>query len=152
LDFDNYVTNGDGVITNGFELDWGFVGGGGASNGTFTWQPSSTTTLTQVNGNGFDLLSLDFMLNAAASPYEVTGYFQSGATISTSLSGDGAAFTWDSAFFDSGWTNLVAVEFVSNDLQAIDNIVIATVPIPAAVWLFGSALAGLGWMRRKQTV
>jgi hypothetical protein len=26
------------------------------------------------------------------------------------------------------------------------------VPIPAAVWLFGSALAGLGWMRRKQTV
>jgi hypothetical protein len=27
-----------------------------------------------------------------------------------------------------------------------------TVPIPAAVWLFGSALAGLGWLRRKQTV
>jgi hypothetical protein len=26
-----------------------------------------------------------------------------------------------------------------------------TVPIPAAVWLFGSALAGLGWMRRKQS-
>jgi hypothetical protein len=26
------------------------------------------------------------------------------------------------------------------------------VPVPAAVWLFGSALAGLGWMRRKQTV
>jgi T5SS/PEP-CTERM-associated repeat protein len=24
------------------------------------------------------------------------------------------------------------------------------VPVPAAVWLFGSALAGLGWMRRKQ--
>lgn len=27
-----------------------------------------------------------------------------------------------------------------------------TVPIPAAAWLFGSALAGLGWLRRKQTV
>jgi hypothetical protein len=26
------------------------------------------------------------------------------------------------------------------------------VPIPAAVWLFGSALAGLGWLRRKQTL
>ena len=25
------------------------------------------------------------------------------------------------------------------------------VPIPAAVWLFGSALFGLGWMRRKQS-
>jgi hypothetical protein len=28
----------------------------------------------------------------------------------------------------------------------------ALVPIPAAFWLFGSALAGLGWMRRKQTI
>jgi hypothetical protein len=26
------------------------------------------------------------------------------------------------------------------------------VPIPAAVWLFGSALAGLGWMHRRKTV
>ena len=25
----------------------------------------------------------------------------------------------------------------------------SVVPVPAAVWLFGSALAGLGWMRRK---
>ena len=29
--------------------------------------------------------------------------------------------------------------------------VVSAVPVPAAVWLFGSALAGLGWMRRKQT-
>jgi len=28
----------------------------------------------------------------------------------------------------------------------------AVVPIPAAAWLFGSALMGLGWVRRKQTV
>ena len=27
----------------------------------------------------------------------------------------------------------------------------SVVPIPAAVWLFGSALACLGWMKRKQT-
>lgn len=29
---------------------------------------------------------------------------------------------------------------------------VSAIPIPAAVWLFGSALAGLGWMRRKQTI
>jgi hypothetical protein len=29
---------------------------------------------------------------------------------------------------------------------------VSAVPIPAAAWLFGSALAGLGWLRRKQTV
>jgi hypothetical protein len=31
-------------------------------------------------------------------------------------------------------------------------VLVSTVPIPAAVWLFGSALAGLGWMRRRKTV
>jgi hypothetical protein len=36
-----------------------------------------------------------------------------------------------------------------SDFDAIGAI--PTVPVPAAVWLFGSALAGLGWMRRKQT-
>jgi hypothetical protein len=34
----------------------------------------------------------------------------------------------------------------------IDDVMITAVPVPAAVWLFGSALAGLGWMRRKTTV
>ena len=29
---------------------------------------------------------------------------------------------------------------------------ISAVPVPAAVWLFGSALAGLGWMRRKHSI
>ncbi|MCP4928397.1 MAG: VPLPA-CTERM sorting domain-containing protein [Gammaproteobacteria bacterium] len=28
----------------------------------------------------------------------------------------------------------------------------SVVPVPAAAWLFGSALAGLGWMRRRKTV
>ena len=27
----------------------------------------------------------------------------------------------------------------------------SVVPLPAAVWLFGSALAGLGWLRRRRT-
>ena len=29
---------------------------------------------------------------------------------------------------------------------------VSAVPVPAAVWLFGSALAGMGWLRRIQTV
>jgi len=46
-----------------------------------------------------------------------------------------------------GWGNLNGI--------AIDDVRVtltSAMPIPAAVWLFGSALAGLGWMRRKQTV
>jgi hypothetical protein len=42
----------------------------------------------------------------------------------------------------------------SADSYGLNNasISVSTVPVPAAVWLFGSALAGLGWMRRKQIV
>jgi hypothetical protein len=29
---------------------------------------------------------------------------------------------------------------------------VTAVPVPAAVWLFGSALVGLGWIRRKTSV
>jgi hypothetical protein len=36
-------------------------------------------------------------------------------------------------------------------LRDITSGQISAVPVPAAVWLFGSALAGLGWLRRKQT-
>ena len=40
----------------------------------------------------------------------------------------------------------------SYDFSLVSGSVVATVvPIPAAVWLFGSALAGLGWMRRRST-
>jgi hypothetical protein len=35
---------------------------------------------------------------------------------------------------------------------SVQSLTVSYVPVPAAVWLFGSALAGLGWMRRKQTV
>ncbi|MCP4928101.1 MAG: VPLPA-CTERM sorting domain-containing protein [Gammaproteobacteria bacterium] len=36
-------------------------------------------------------------------------------------------------------------------LAPVDTLTVTAVPVPAAVWLFGSALAGLGWLRRKQT-
>jgi hypothetical protein len=34
-------------------------------------------------------------------------------------------------------------------IQKKITLVVSEVPVPAAVWLFGSALAGLGWMRRR---
>jgi hypothetical protein len=64
-----------------------------------------------------------------------------------------------------GVINIIAVndvyvdvpnEFPLNErtlsLPTTATISATAVPLPAAVWLFGSALAGLGWMRRKQTV
>jgi len=36
------------------------------------------------------------------------------------------------------------------DVRLFTSGQVSVVPIPAAAWLFGSALAGLGWMRRMQ--
>jgi len=46
----------------------------------------------------------------------------------------------------------VTVNFDDGVLVSMTNVSITAAPFPAAVWLFGSALAGLGWMRRKQSV
>jgi hypothetical protein len=55
----------------------------------------------------------------------------------------------DVATFTSGvWEDLDEdVDYDSTNLA----FTVSTVPIPAAVWLFGSGLGLLGWMRRKQT-
>lgn len=42
--------------------------------------------------------------------------------------------------------------YVYTLLGSNDTITLNVVPIPAAVWLFGSALLGLGWLRRSATV
>jgi hypothetical protein len=41
--------------------------------------------------------------------------------------------------------------YPASELRQISSGQVSAVPIPAAAWLFGSALAGLGWLRRKQT-
>jgi hypothetical protein len=50
-----------------------------------------------------------------------------------------------------GWENYGSIGYGS-ELAPLATAWSVAVPIPASIWLFGSALAGLGWMRRKQTV
>ena len=59
-----------------------------------------------------------------------------------------AVTTWEETFSDVN--NLTMLNFY-NGTTAHTAWSVAAVPVPAAVWLFGSALAGLGWLRRKPT-
>ncbi|MGI9291615.1 MAG: PEP-CTERM sorting domain-containing protein [Gammaproteobacteria bacterium] len=55
----------------------------------------------------------------------------------------------------AGWHNVIAGGDFQGLIQEQSNMISGTVtavPIPAAVWLFGSALVGLGWFRRAQKV
>lgn len=50
-----------------------------------------------------------------------------------------------------GLNNTVEYSAAGSDDTGILLVRTSVVPLPAAAWLFGSALAGLGWLRRKQT-
>ena len=71
--------------------------------------------------------------------------------------GSGVAFGWQDQTFQFTATavtknlSLQAVQPNINDRigLGLDGVSISAVPIPAAAWLFGSALGRLGWMRRK---
>jgi hypothetical protein len=52
---------------------------------------------------------------------------------------------------ECGWSSVGNCEDGYGNSPFASASATTTVPVPAAVWLFGSALAGLGWMRRRKT-
>jgi hypothetical protein len=110
---------------------------------------SASVTLERADGGAFAYYSADW-----------TGY-QEHVSIEGLLAN--GSYAIDSVG-TGDWLNIISVTYSADgpfctsmcyfDLAGIevDNIVVgAAVPIPAAVWLFGSALAGLGWIRRRKT-
>ncbi|MGI9308873.1 MAG: VPLPA-CTERM sorting domain-containing protein, partial [Gammaproteobacteria bacterium] len=61
----------------------------------------------------------------------------------------GLAETARSTYFQYTFYQQLVDGTVMNDRIRGEFTSVSLVPLPAAVWLFGSALAGLGWMRRK---
>jgi hypothetical protein len=122
----------------------------------------SPLLISKADGNAFDLHSFDMAAYGllVVSDFTMTGQLAGGGFVETIINltatVNDAAGAMQSFVFDDSWSNLSSVT-ISYDASfgfsstAIDNISVSTVPIPAAVWLFGSALAGLGWMRRKST-
>jgi hypothetical protein len=125
--------------------------------GTMNYCPGCDASMTTVSGAAFNLYSLDMWVplpDPGDDYLTITGNYQGGGQIIANIA---ISATWAEIVFDPSWSNLISVEFGAtsgNGLDGVvmDNITVSTVPVPAAVWLFGSALAGLGWLRRKQTI
>jgi hypothetical protein len=126
--------------------------------GTLAYCPDCVLTMELTDMSSFDLFSFDYAAGGSGllTNLTVTGNLAAGGTIQTIFNDVANITVMETYLLDSAWSGLQSVTFSADQEPGfgnwVDNIVVATVPVPAAVWLFGSALAGLGWMRRKQTV
>lgn len=104
--------------------------------------------LESSTGDSFSLETVDAGFNfGVPRDFSIEGYNSSGLQISQSFSSLGGFYS--SITLGSGWDNLTSVRFVidqSNNpepfnILGLDNIVVSVIPLPAALWLFLSALS-----------
>ncbi len=98
-------------------------------------------------------LSLDFLFSELQSSFDVRAEKADGSIVNLTVNGTVDEYeVWENVSFASSLENVISVTFDGqNSLTQYDNIVVNAVPIPAGVWLFGSGLGLLGWLRRRQT-
>lgn len=138
----------------GTTSDW-YRGSTALHNGTNSTS-DPVMQLAASGGDAFNLTSIDLAeVNSGKAEVTFTGFILGGGTVTQSFTLDGA-FTTGSGFQSFGFTgfnNLTHVEWNNADpFHQFDNIVVNTVPLPAAIWLFGSGLLGLlGVTRRRRS-
>jgi hypothetical protein len=175
IDFEEYTPNvavnlpsGD-TTSKGFTLDYLDQGAGNpviqaaasSLNGTQTYmncpdcQSPEVIDIYQTLGGSFALMSIDIGTGPGGThEFKFIGSKSAGGSVTKTISSTNSMQT---ITFDGGWSSLdsfsleITPEIVSTFSAAstLDNILLNNVPVPAAVWLFGSGLAALGFLRRK---
>lgn len=122
---------------------------------------SGEIKLSKIDGGAFDLISIDLANYGSGNliPVSVTfnGLKSDGSFVMQTFTDISSPF---STQIFSGFLNLTELGWdigdQLQDLHKFDNIVIgmpseqvSEVPVPAAAWLFGSALIGFAGLRRK---
>jgi len=111
----------------------------------------STLTISSVDGQAFNMEAFDYAAvtdsSMTLSAVRANGTTSTVSYISSWPSGNGGYDTYEAM---GVFNNILSFTLAGvTATPQVDNFRLTTVPVPAALWLFGSALAGLGWARRK---
>lgn len=141
----------DGTTAVTFNFDWvfkAFVLGG--TNG------STDQFVAGVKGSGFDINApLNTHYSVVSQAIVSQGAFQGPANVTVPLASLGAPDANGQYYLMFGLFENTGSSPTTNGAIGVDNIKItaevAAVPVPPALWLFGSALAGMGIFGRRGT-
>jgi hypothetical protein len=142
IDVNNVVRGNLGIFSGGTDSQSLFWGENGAN---------STISIVADSGLRFSIASLDASsLYNTAGDLTLTGTKAGGGTVSQTLTLNSDLTSYNVTGLGLV-TNLVLSFDGSVDAAPydVDNISLNAVPVPAAVWLFASALGMLGWLRRS---
>ena len=124
------------------------------STAMFYGLQGTDASLTASGGGAFDLTSIDLAeVDPGMATVKFIGHLLSGGTVNQSFTLDGI-FTTGSGFETfvfNGFNNITSLVWSNNNpFHQFDNIVVSSVPVPAAIWLFGSGLLGLFAVSRRR--
>jgi hypothetical protein len=116
-----------------------------------------TLTFTRDNGGAFDLHGFLLSFSGGSTPAagSLSALTLGGATVSHDLVlvDDESLGDWTPYEPPAIFTDIVSLTVANTGTTgrflAVDDIRVSVVPVPAAVWLFVSALGALGWRARR---
>lgn len=142
-DCGSYYEYYDGVVADNMALFFATSGDPTNPRGA----GPSRLQMSATDGGLFDLYSLD-LLRGAEDFVEAQGYRDGSLVYQQLLTIDGGYVQTQQMDFLGVDQIIFTQQWYRYNSIGLDNIEVSLVPIPAAFWLFGSALAGLGWLRR----
>ena len=153
---------------NGNEVfvgDYNYASSSSESDGNFltVFGPPAdprSITITHQSGQAFSLTAMDIFIydTFGGEGYSTVTAYDSSDNILGTQNVIRQQEGWETVLFDASWGQVHSVVVGASsscgfggcifNFPMLDNVSASVVPIPAAAWLFGSALLGLGWLRR----